>query len=387
MPRSPDCRLASTGLHRKWVSTLASYGIVTVTQLLDRYDKQPEPLGRALAASPQELRHAVERALGPPHFEMRARRPIVFSMPPLTGLADPALRSMRISAVRQHTAEQRRGLRAELARLADQGNSLPSSTDLTRWLPPLRDQGNHGFCVGFGSTTTREFTALTNLSPGWAYRGAKSIDGVPTIEGSWQFFAMEFFRDVGHVEEGAYSYEDAINNQPLSPLHQQAARWRIDNFADLLPEPDDFSAVPLILRAALAGRLADGVGPQPVAVSLSLYESMNSYSTHATGLVTMPLPGESVTGGHAMSVVGYVDANDPRGLYDIGYFIVRNSWGADWAADNPLGHPGHALVPEAYFTSTARVHELLFCLAEPSPAAAQHSELGRLMRAMRAAMR
>lgn len=385
MPQTPDTHLSRIGLRRQWVETLAAYGIVTLAQLLDRLEKQPRRLEGVLATSSGELRQALSKALGPKALAMQARRPVVFAMPPLIGLAGPAMHSPRIAEVRRFTMAERKRLRDELALLAQRKSALPTRIDLTGWLPGVRNQGSLGSCTGFGATTTREFTSLTSLSPGWAYRGAKSLDGAPDIEGSWQYFAMEFFREIGHIEEGVYTYQDAIDGRPLEPLHGQAARWRIANFADLLPDPDDFSTVPLILRAALAGRLAEGLGPQPVSVSLALFESMDSYTTHATGLVTVPLPGETMTGGHAMSVVGYLDATDPRGLYGINYFIVRNSWGAEWAADNPHGLPGHALVPEGYFQSPERVHELLLSLAEPSPAL-QRTVLGRLMRAMRAAV-
>ena len=52
---------------------------------------------------------------------------------------------------------------------------------------------------------------------------------------------------------------------------------------------------------------------------------------------------EDINGGHAMLVVGYKD--EPM-IPGGGYFIVRNSWGENWAA---LGeYPGHAKIPYAY---------------------------------------
>ena len=63
-----------------------------------------------------------------------------------------------------------------------------------------------------------------------------------------------------------------------------------------------------------------------------------------TGKITLPLPGEPPAGGHAWCVVGYMDdASVPGG----GYFIVRNSWGPNWAAESPEA-PGHAMVPYEY---------------------------------------
>lgn len=67
---------------------------------------------------------------------------------------------------------------------------------------------------------------------------------------------------------------------------------------------------------------------------------------------------DTVAGYHAMCVVGYADnayliehgfAEEPGG----GAYLVRNSWGPNWARNNPLaklfgGEAGYALMPYAY---------------------------------------
>lgn len=69
----------------------------------------------------------------------------------------------------------------------------------------------------------------------------------------------------------------------------------------------------------------------PVAFGMALYESFDEASI--TGVVPMPRYGERVTGGHAMTLVGY-SRPERRAL-------MRNSWGPYW---NP-GMRGHAWIP------------------------------------------
>jgi C1A family cysteine protease len=62
---------------------------------------------------------------------------------------------------------------------------------------------------------------------------------------------------------------------------------------------------------------------------------------------------EERQGGHAMCVCGYTT------IYDVNYFLVINSWGEEFAKENPLGLPGYALIPESYIAKPGLVGELL----------------------------
>ena len=68
-----------------------------------------------------------------------------------------------------------------------------------------------------------------------------------------------------------------------------------------------------------------------------------------------------------MCITGYIDGNDPDGMFQTDYFIVKNSWGIEWAPENPLGFPGYALIPASYFAKPQLHWEALVCLAEDSP--------------------
>ena len=84
----------------------------------------------------------------------------------------------------------------------------------------------------------------------------------------------------------------------------------------------------------------NGSRPSGVVVGLEVYESFENPHSNQTGIITLPLPGESCVGNHAMLIVGY-DDKDQR-------FLVVNSWGKQWAFQNPKGYPGHALIPYQY---------------------------------------
>jgi C1A family cysteine protease len=238
---------------------------------------------------------------------------------------------------------------------------------LTDWMTPVGDQGHLGSCTGWGSTANRELLAQERLAPLFAYALAKYLDGRPDLEGSWQYFCFEGFVRFGHLREADYPYTDRPAGLPVEPYLAQAATFQSEGFADVLLDPADMHLQPLLLKAILAGRLNDTLGPQPVSTSVAVYASWDAASTALYGLVTLPLEGERLLGGHALCIAGYIDAMDPDGLYGMDYFVVKNSWGPRWAAENPLGLPGYALIPAAYFTQPSLHWEALVCLAEPSP--------------------
>ena len=74
----------------------------------------------------------------------------------------------------------------------------------------------------------------------------------------------------------------------------------------------------------------------PFVFGFTVYESFESSAVTKTGKVPMPRTGEAALGGHAVTAVGYNDA-DQR-------FIVRNSWGRRW------GKKGYCFMPYAYLT-------------------------------------
>jgi hypothetical protein len=87
--------------------------------------------------------------------------------------------------------------------------------------------------------------------------------------------------------------------------------------------------------------LAEG---RPLAFSLPVYDSwFKSSAMKRWGKITLPLPGEPVREGHALTMVGYQDDSDAPGG---GYFLVRNSW-QPWAWEGTWA-TGYGYIPYAY---------------------------------------
>lgn len=78
------------------------------------------------------------------------------------------------------------------------------------------------------------------------------------------------------------------------------------------------------MKTVLSGEV-----PFLVGFGFAVYDSFLTAQVAKTGLVTRPVKGESLQGGHAVTLVGYDDTKKmPDG--SVGAFLVRNSWGANW---------------------------------------------------------
>lgn len=241
-------------------------------------------------------------------------------------------------------------------------DGLPHEVRLMDQMPDIRDQGQRGTCTAFASVALCEFAegCSTQLSPQFLYWATKERDGDSYNDGATLAVVQETLYEDGVCEESLWPYES-------EPLYDD------DGYLDAGqgPAPDDavedaqnhrFACRALSPNAVRTYRkiLASG---SPVVVGLSTFKSWTTNAmTMETGRVPMPYMRqgedgrwhllEKSSGGHAMCLVGYVDDESVAGG---GYFIVRNSWGEDWASECEEG-AGHALMPYRYialFTHSA----------------------------------
>ena len=117
--------------------------------------------------------------------------------------------------------------------------------------------------------------------------------------------------------------------------------------------PDNLQLVPGTsvdtYKRILSG--AGGKRPMPLVIGVQTFRSLNSEYASNTGWFSLPLYDDNEGGGHAMLAVGYKDTPMVPGG---GYFIVRNSWGTDWAWDyKDNAHRGYARIPYAYIENFA----------------------------------
>lgn len=369
--------LRHASLPESLLDKLSACGMVAAQQLFEALEHRPAALKKVTGMNQKDLKDLLIKEFGSlPTISTSGFRQ--FGQPPLQGLILTMDESPILKERRAKYRKERMRLAGSAQKWVMDGN-LPLKVDLTPHLPRVGDQGGWGSCVGWGATAARTFPVPVNLSPGWAYNGAKSLDGRPDIEGSWLNFAFEFFYRYGHVEENLYSYDDARNGKPMEPHHAKAQRFKIDGFVDLLLDGKDFDSMPALLKGVLSGKLIPKLGPQPVAIGIAVHESGHSVSTYRSGLWTIPMPGEKLLGGHAMALVGYIDREHPDNPFGESYFLVRNSWGTGWAAENPLGYAGHALLPEGFFRRRDCLCEAVLGIAEVSPMKTLSGALGTLL--------
>ena len=230
------------------------------------------------------------------------------------------------------------------------GKKLPPEVRLMESLLPVKDQGERGTCVAFATVALREFLAegAAELSEQFLYWACKELDGGDG-PGTTLHTAMSALGEYGVCPASLWPYNrrqiegDEVQGSPDAKALKAAQDYRLAQARTVEPTLAEH------YKQMLAG---DEQTPgMPVVFATLVFNSwFMSAETHRTGKITIPLPGEQpLGGGHAWCIVGYVDeASVPGG----GYFIVRNSWSRQWAADSPEA-PGHALMPYAYVEQCA----------------------------------
>lgn len=225
---------------------------------------------------------------------------------------------------------------------------LPDALRLMDRMPPVRDQGERGTCVAFGAVALREFLAGggEDLSEQFLYWACKELDGHPG-PGTFIHTAMSALAQYGVCVESAWPYNPRQGSSegqgpPPPEACENARAYCLESARTVEPN--------LVLHYKNVLAADGGQNGMPITFGTLVFNSWYmSSETHRTGKITLPLPGEPPAGGHAWCVVGYVDDSSVPGG---GYFIVRNSWGAAWAADSPEA-AGHALMPYAYVEAFA----------------------------------
>jgi hypothetical protein len=215
---------------------------------------------------------------------------------------------------------------------------LPPVVEPLAQLPPPGNQGRRNSCVAFTLAAMCQVLGgdPTELSAQFLYWACKDRDRIPGDVGTSPVVGMDVLKDLGVCKEQTWPYRpEPVDNanpghdRPPEPAFSEAKLRRITGYRQLPSK--DFRQI--------KGALAEG---KPVLIGLPIWEHWtDAWQARKLGKVRPPLPGERRGSGHAMCVLGYRDdASVPGG----GYFIVRNSWGPEWGADNPDG-PGLCYVP------------------------------------------
>jgi C1A family cysteine protease len=211
-------------------------------------------------------------------------------------------------------------------------SALPPSADLRGGCPPVYNQGQLGSCTANAIAAAIEFDEMKEkladaFEPSrlFIYYNERVIEGTVSSDSGAQIRdGVKSVATIGYCPETPdWPYDPAdFAKTPPKKAFTDAAKHKIVSYQRVARELNQ-----------MKGCLAAGY---PFVFGFSVYESFESPAVGQSGHCPMPSPNESMIGGHAVVAVGYDDANS--------WFVVRNSWGAEW------GMAGYFTLPYAYLT-------------------------------------
>lgn len=184
---------------------------------------------------------------------------------------------------------------------------LPKEYNVMKDLQPIRNQGSQGSCAGQTAACMKEWQEKQDVqtdrhfSPQFVYNNREN----QTTEGMYGRDVMKILQTMGCCFESDYKYGTIEGKEEIDEeTYEKAKNFKISHYAQV-------KTIDGLKRALYTN------GPCYIAVP-----------TYNNGTrMWKPNPGETMDGGHAMTVVGW----DKKG------FIIRNSWGDEWG-DNGYCH-------------------------------------------------
>jgi C1A family cysteine protease len=211
------------------------------------------------------------------------------------------------------------------------------TVDLRKDFIKVYDQGHIGSCTAqaIAGAYNYHVNKMTNKlffpSRLFIYYDERYIEHtVNTDSGASIQDGMQSLQIYGACDESMWPYN--VSKFKVKPPRSCYANARDHKTHD--PKPVD--TTPESFKAQLQNGM-------PVVFGFKVYESFMTMTTAKTGIMSMPISGEKLLGGHAVVAVGYNDNMTANG--QTGFFIIRNSWGLDW------GQQGHFYMPYAYVTT------------------------------------
>lgn len=202
------------------------------------------------------------------------------------------------------------------------------------FMPPPYDQSDLGSCTGNAISGAVEFEqrkqGLVDFLPSrlFIYYGERALEGtVGSDSGAMIRDGFKVLNSLGVCEDHFWPYDTwklRWNLKPTAASYRFALRHKSIQYLSL----DNTNL------ASLKSCLASGY---PFVFGFSVYDSFEGDQIAKDGILNLPLPSESLLGGHAVLCVGYDDATQR--------FLVRNSWGPDW------GMNGYFTIPYTYLTN------------------------------------
>jgi C1A family cysteine protease len=215
--------------------------------------------------------------------------------------------------------------------------TIPVKTNNRQHILYVRNQGNFGTCVGFGSAAFKNIQEkidqnlpVNGFSPLYIYTRCKEIDGIPNVEGTYPRTACNILRE-GILPENDLPYENLTNifNLPkITPeMKEKAIPYRIDSYARIYNNDLLSLKQAIYLRGSvMAGLLVT-----------------DSFLRPEGGF--LPEPSGVIHGGHLVDFVDYDDTlihTYADGKTYKGFVLCQNSWGEEY------GENGFVWIPYAF---------------------------------------
>ena len=194
--------------------------------------------------------------------------------------------------------------------------SLPVSFELDRNIPVF-DQGNIGSCVSNSACACFRYEAAQvqgdfRFEPSrlFVYYNARKLQGWEREDsGAYIRDGFKSLNKWGLATESTWKYDTAkFAIEPPKEAYDDALKNVTVKYAAVDQN------VNTIKQTLLSGAA--------VSFGFNVYDSFFGSWDRTTGIMPLPKKGESLQGGHAVTITGYRD--------DIKCFIIQNSWGTSW---------------------------------------------------------
>ena len=203
--------------------------------------------------------------------------------------------------------------------------TVPDRVDLRPKCPPIVDQGSLGSCTANALAGALGFIhggpSAAPASRLFVYYGERVLEGTIRQDAGAEIRdGVRVLNKLGAPPEADWPYVmTKFARKPPKKAFADALKQRISTYQRITTHDERLQC------------LADGA---VIVFGFTCYESLDSDEVARTGVLPMPAPGEKVTGGHAVVLVGYDRV--------AGTYLVRNSWGTSW------GLAGYFTMPFAY---------------------------------------
>jgi C1A family cysteine protease len=189
--------------------------------------------------------------------------------------------------------------------------NLPKELDLRKDLQPVRSQGKQGTCAAQTAACMKEWQEKKNVqldeyfSPQFVYNNRENFPN----SGMFGRDVMKILSTVGCCRELRFPYGTNIDkNTTSSKAIKDASNYKIKGYAQV-------STIECLKKALYKN------GP--------CYIAFPVYPDAGDTFWKPKQAGDVRKGGHAVTVVGYTKKG----------FIIRNSWGVDWADNGYVIYP------------------------------------------------